>query len=548
MGDQESRPPASTPPQNASGQVTLSHENIGRHTAIWLQNIDNPNNWPNKEQIKQYLKQIQDLLATAPVASTVLANSKMLKQLTSDVDSIKKTVINIKHSTPPMSYRNALTTGLSITPSPKPVTPGHAANEIVIKLGDKEAIATMKSTNEDKLVDLVNGSLRNQQINDVKIRGVTKLGSGDLAIQTNNKEDLNKIKDNDSWIKILSTKARSVTKTYPVLVFTPKMKLYRRCTPEMFQEHLKQWNPHIADNYVAQLHPGKESDVGGLILIFKKEEEANNCIADGVVIDGKMHRVVLYNRECRIKQCFKCYKYGHISSECPNQECCGRCAKNHSTPTKNNPHDRCNAEDPDKCASCGGKHNAWSKLCSVRKREMARIQFAKRNTPIRYGTGLTNVTTATPLYTNSQADKETDIVDVEMGTENDDNDEDDRFQTSQIIGKKRVYRAEAPKPRSYLQDTIGRTPALQRPDREPRSRSLSPAKNPRGSKDRSIPSSMTSSSQASQSQRQPLTPRDPNSISTRRSMQESGQALIWKQGDKGATALDIVSSQVEAQW
>ena len=123
----------------------------------------------------------------------------------------------------------------------------------------------------------MNSSLKAQQINDVKIRGVTKLGSGDLAIQTNNKEELNKIEDNDSWVKGLSMNARSVTKTYPVMVFTPKMNLYRKCTPEVFQTHLKHLNPYIAPNYVVQLHPGKEGDVGGLILICKKEEKANNC-------------------------------------------------------------------------------------------------------------------------------------------------------------------------------------------------------------------------------------------------------------------------------
>ena len=446
-----------------------------------------------------------------------------------------------------MSYRNALSSGLPITPTPKPVTPGHAANEIVIKLGDKDAIATMKSTNEDKIVEIVKGSLKDQQINNMKIRGVTKLGSGDLAIQTNNKEDLNKIKDNYSWIKILSTNARSVTKTYPVLVFTPKTKLYRRCTPELFQQHLKQWNPYIAPNYVAQLHPGKEGDMGGLILVFKRDEEANNCIADGVVIDGKMHRVVLYNRECRIKQCFKCYKHGHISSECPNQECCGRCAKDHPTPTKNNQHDRCKAEDPDKCAACGGENNAWSKQCPVRKREMTRAQIAKRNTPLRYGIGTANITEATPTYTNSQEDKEVD-KDVDMEKGNNDS-EDDGYQTVQIIGKKRpAYRVDATKSRSYLEDAAGRIPNLQRPDKESRSRSISLVKDPRARRDRSTLSSLTLSSQASQSQRQPLTPRDPNAVNTRKTLQEAGQSLRWVHGDKGAKALDIVPNQIEEQW
>lgn len=543
MGDQESRPPAGTPPSNASGHATVSIGDIGRQTAYWLQNIDNPRQWPNKDQTKSYLLLIQELLATAPVASTILANTKMLKQLTSDVDSIKKTVTNIKYSTPPpMSYRNALFSGLPITPTPKPVTPGHAANEIVIKLGDQTTIAMMKSTNEDKIVDIVNNALKAQQINDVKIRGVIKLGSGDLAIQTITKEDLNKIKDNDSWVKNLGPSARSVTKTYPVLVFTSKMNLYRRSTPELFQTHLRHWNPYIAPSHVAQLHPGKENEVGGLILVFKTVEEANNCITDGVVIDGKMHRAVLYNRECRIKQCFKCYKYGHISSECPNQECCGRCAKAHPTSTKTNQHDQCKAEDPEQCAACGGKHNAWSKQCSLRKREMTRVEMAKRNTPIRYSSGSIKSASSidvTPAFTPpSSSTTNTDtIVDADM-------EDNEGFQTVQSKGaRKRPYLAETSKTSSYLADADKR-PYLPRPDRVNRGirgRSMSPTKSTRCQKDRTTHDPSTPHTQ--DQQRQPLAPRDSNAVSTRKARQEAGEQLEWNSAVKGLTSIDIVPSQ-----
>lgn len=87
-------------------------------------------------------------------------------------------------------------------------------------------------------------------------------------------------------------------------------------------------------------------------------------------------RVYLGYESCRIsdhlqvKQCFKCLKFGHITSECKNSEACGKCAGKHATR-------ECDGRNPLKCCNCvifGHEevtHSAYDEdKCPVLRRKM----------------------------------------------------------------------------------------------------------------------------------------------------------------------------------
>ncbi len=40
---------------------------------------------------------------------------------------------------------------------------------------------------------------------------------------------------------------------------------------------------------------------------------------EGLVIGLELHGYYVYNRQCRLKQCFEYWKYGHISTSCPDK-------------------------------------------------------------------------------------------------------------------------------------------------------------------------------------------------------------------------------------
>lgn len=117
------------------------------------------------------------------------------------------------------------------------------------------------------------------------------------------------------------------------------------------------------------------------MIELKSIEQANKAIQEGIVIGAIMYRCVYYNRACRSKQCFQYWEYGHLSTSCPNKERCGLCAEE-----GHNYRVCSNKSRPKKCAPCNGNHEAWSKLCSLKKKEIARILEAKLNTPRFYQT------------------------------------------------------------------------------------------------------------------------------------------------------------------
>ena len=100
-----------------------------------------------------------------------------------------------------------------------------------------------------------------------------------------------------------------------------------------------------------------------------------------------MNRLPLYDRACRVKQCFRCYQYGHIGTQCNTSQTCGHCAENHESK-------HCKQKGTEgfipKCTTCKGTHNAWSNACSEPQKgyhllllsdeEVERIQHAAQRT------------------------------------------------------------------------------------------------------------------------------------------------------------------------
>jgi len=102
---------------------------------------------------------------------------------------------------------------------------------------------------------------------------------------------------------------------------------------------------------------------------------ANAIIYAGMAWEGQIHTCQLYDRACRVKQCFRCYNYGHIGAQCDAAQTCGYCAELHETKY-------CKQKGAEgftpRCAVCKAAHTAWSNACPARKKEMGRVEQAKQ--------------------------------------------------------------------------------------------------------------------------------------------------------------------------
>jgi hypothetical protein len=113
---------------------------------------------------------------------------------------------------------------------------------------------------------------------------------------------------------------------------------------------------HDAKGHEDRLKIGKKR--GTVIMSLPTQALQYEAIRKGVVIGAEFFEARLYNHSLEMKQCFKCYGWGHTQTACGKQERCGECAGNH--PTK-----ECTKERVS-CVNCGKGHRAWQKrLCGT---------------------------------------------------------------------------------------------------------------------------------------------------------------------------------------
>jgi hypothetical protein len=110
-----------------------------------------------------------------------------------------------------------------------------------------------------------------------------------------------------------------------------------------------------------------------VIIKFTQPEDANKIIDEGLVWQGELFQCERYERQYRLKQCFKCQKYGHIGTQCKAITACSYCAQEHNSRDCPSKADRTATR---KCAACSGAHEAWNQNCRIRKDELARTKAA----------------------------------------------------------------------------------------------------------------------------------------------------------------------------
>lgn len=118
-------------------------------------------------------------------------------------------------------------------------------------------------------------------------------------------------------------------------------------------------------------------------------EQANLALQTGLIWDSEYKKTELYDRACRIQECFKCHKYRHINAQCGGTQKCSICAERHRS-------EDCPSNDlgPNirKCVSCGGPHKARDNKCPEFQKETAHMQLARTMKQTRW-----QVPTRTPV-------------------------------------------------------------------------------------------------------------------------------------------------------
>ncbi|OAQ57918.1 hypothetical protein VFPPC_11807 [Pochonia chlamydosporia 170] len=213
----------------------------------------------------------------------------------------------------------------------------------------------------------------------IKLVAAHQLKSGDIQIFTSTTAEALQLKENKRWVQGLGENAELIVPTFGVIAHgiptsTINLKDQKATIQQMLADNYTVI-PNAQISYIGWLT--KESTLkraSSIVVEFTEPEMANAIIYAGMAWEGHIHQCQLYDRACRIKQCFRCYNYGHIGTQCNASQVCGYCAEQHESK-------HCQQKGVEgftpRCAVCKGAHTAWSNACPERRKEMRRVEQAK---------------------------------------------------------------------------------------------------------------------------------------------------------------------------
>jgi hypothetical protein len=114
--------------------------------------------------------------------------------------------------------------------------------------------------------------------------------------------------------------------------------------------------PRAEIKYVGRLTRNAAIKLATSVVIeFTKPEDANKNIHEGLVWQDELFQCERHKRQCCLKQCFKCQRYGHIGTQCKEITACGYRAQEHSSRGCSS---KAEQSATRKCAACSGAHEA----------------------------------------------------------------------------------------------------------------------------------------------------------------------------------------------
>ncbi|KAI3053337.1 hypothetical protein CBS147353_11490 [Aspergillus niger] len=213
--------------------------------------------------------------------------------------------------------------------------------ETVVKLDANSAAVLRKISPEDlcKRVNDALGSRINLLGKAPRVIAAKHLKSGDVVLHTATTAEADTLKSTEEeWAKVLGTTARVIKPTYGVIVHGVRTDKESIDTDNQDRaiEKIESENTILHEGakvaYVGWLtKEGRRKAASSLVVEFTTKYHANRVIREGLVLNAIHHDCVLYDRSCRLKQCYRCHEYGHIGPQCDAEERCGYCAGAHNT-------------------------------------------------------------------------------------------------------------------------------------------------------------------------------------------------------------------------
>lgn len=227
-------------------------------------------------------------------------------------------------------------------------------NKIVVNLNDNAFTEEIKKQALEEVVHRIDAYLMENNITTIKLRAARTLSNGDIAIQTTSIEEVEKLREKDVWTKVLRNKVKLIQKRYGVIALgipTAKIDLekMKKTKKKLVTQNASMCAGMKIESLFWLSFTKKNRQTTLLLIEVNDAKMANLLIEERLVLDYTLHGCMRYNPACKVKQCFKYYKYGHVSVHCRKNTRCGACLSPHRTL-------ECLWDKEQKCSLCNGAH------------------------------------------------------------------------------------------------------------------------------------------------------------------------------------------------
>ena len=178
---------------------------------------------------------------------------------------------------------------------------------------------------------------------------------------------------------MLESKAKLAWKRYGIVALGILIVKIDMEKPEETKKKIVKQNASICGGMkidsIFWLSPSKKDRRTSTLLVEVADAKmASMLIKERLVLSHILYGCMRYNPDCKMKQCFNCYKYSSVSVHFQKNKKCGACSDPHKT-------SECPWDKWQRFPLCNVAHTLWDKRYEYRKKEYLKIAAAKQNTP-----------------------------------------------------------------------------------------------------------------------------------------------------------------------
>ena len=215
------------------------------------------------------------------------------------------------------------------------------------------------------------------------IVSLCKLKSKDIALHVMSLKAQATLEKSQTWVKRIASSVHVVCRSFAILAHDVHITL-NTSNQKMIIKRLIKNNARLHENL-------KMLRIAWLKKIVKSEKIHSSLIVE-IVIKTMMNRLLnvnmlnsyqecsckLFEKNCCITQCYRCFDFDHMTKFCRNEERCFKCADKHHI-------EKCVVlMNRRRCVNCNNSHEFWRYSCLKWKLQIKQSEEIFQNRLIRY--------------------------------------------------------------------------------------------------------------------------------------------------------------------